>query len=139
VAGSVSRTILQERPEGVGGSMSIQDFDLQSEKRAMEFARAQLQGMRNVSFTQSAGLAPVLTETERKRHKAKLDETRQLKRPGADYLTGLEPSGEVLEDWDMNIMPFKWQIAERDKRVKESQDKGVDFERFKQECAEINR
>ena len=43
-----------------------------------------------------------------------------------DYLTGLEPSAEILDDFDFNYMPFKW--------------KGVDLGKLlRKECEEIDR
>ena len=39
-----------------------------------------------------------------------------------DYLTGLETSGETLEDID--CMPFKW--------------RGIDLDKFKRECEEVD-
>ena len=41
-----------------------------------------------------------------------------------DYLTGLEPSGETLEDIDWRHMPFKW--------------RGIDLDKFKRECEEVD-
>ena len=90
--------------------------------------RERVYSMRNIGMGGQAndGLAAYMTEEQRKRRTAKLDETRQLKRPGAYYLTDLEGSNcETLEDWDFNLMPFKW--------------RNVDLDRFKKECEEIDR
>lgn len=49
-----------------------------------------------------------------------------LKHDFLRYTTTVYGSGcEVLEDWDINILPFKY--------------KGVDLDRFKRECEEIDR
>ena len=41
-----------------------------------------------------------------------------------DYLTGLEPGCETLEDIDWRHMPFKW--------------RGIDLDKFKRECEEVD-
>ena len=89
-----------------------------------------------------------------------------------DYLTDLEGSScELLEDWDFNLMPFKWKTKDWGKNISvpewelsgdlpkgmhfedgriwgipeedfvievETVRKGVDLDRFKQECEEID-
>lgn len=49
-----------------------------------------------------------------------------IDKPFGYYLTDLEGSNcEILEDWDINLMPFKW--------------RGVDLDQFKADCEEIDR
>ena len=148
------------------------------EKRRAELKRRysnQQEGMRNIGMGGQAnnGSAAYMTEEQRKRRTAKLDETRQLTQHPSRYLTGLEPSAEILDDYDWNLMPFKWRYLATDggKQIVKwdlegelpeglnlSEDgtisgtpeedfeieikavrKGVDLDRFKQECEEIDR
>ena len=51
-----------------------------------------------------------------------------LKGKFTDYLTGLEPSGVVLDDYDWNLMPFKWRNKSK-----------LDLDQFKADCEEIDR
>ena len=86
----------------------------------------------------NCGLAAYMTEEQRKRRAAKLDETRQLKRPGAYYLTGLEPSCEQISDVELLLSrpaTFNWE-NNVDWCV---QTRGVDLDRFKDDCQRIDR
>jgi len=73
--------------------MSRKDNDLhETAKNARDWARMQVEGMRNVAgpyhgHTVNAGLAAVMTEDQKKRRQARLDETRQLKGHFLDYCT----------------------------------------------------
>lgn len=106
--------------------MNKQEYSREREAAAMDYVRQQAEGMRNIGMSgqayMGAGLAAVMTEEQRKRHVAKLDETRQLT---GRYTCGLEPSGEWVDDYPATL--FLYQIKQE-----------VDLDKFKQECEEID-
>jgi hypothetical protein len=105
--------------------MSKQEYYEKAEQMVLEHAR-----MMADQRPYSQRLEPVLTNEERKMHRSKLDETRQLKGSFRNYCTDIDVSSpcETLEDYDRNLMPFKWQTVNR----------GINTDSFREYCRAID-
>ena len=82
--------------------------------------------LKNVGFQNQSGLAAVMTEEQRKRRTAKLDETRPLKGSFRDYICDIDVSSpcECIDNWPLHL--FKHQTQ------------GVDIDQFKEDCKGID-
>jgi len=72
--------------------MNQQEYDKRAKEMAEEFARRQMEGMRNIGMASPGNdLAAYMTKEQKKRRRAKLDESRPLKGSFMDYLAEEKP------------------------------------------------
>lgn len=107
--------------------MNKQEYDKKAKIVAQMAAIDRCEAMRNVSGQRNRmDLAAVMTEEQRKRHTAKLDETRQLKWRKGDYLTDVDVSSpcEQITEWPLYLFNH--------------QTHGVDIDQFREDCKGID-
>ena len=107
--------------------MSEQEYDRKALTGAQQAAIG-CEAMRNITgqVGDPFGLAAYMSKNEKKRHKAKLDETRQLTGRFRDYVTEVAVSSpcERIDSWPLHL--FKHQAQ------------GVDLDQFREDCKGID-
>ena len=108
----------------------MSDYWKDQERRAQEYARWQAEGMRNLGMYANSGLAATMTEEQKKRRQAKLDETRQLQGDFLEYLTEIDctsPCETLPPDYQAHLdRPDWWTYIDQDQDF----DKGDDSPPF---------
>ena len=108
--------------------MSNQEFDEMQRQRALQ----QMYAMQNMGVYSGLGQAAVMTEEQRARHNAKLDETRQLKGHFKDYLTEIDvssPCETLPEDYQNHL----------DRKYTKKLDGRLDVEGFRTWCEALDK
>ena len=110
--------------------MSNQEYDAMQRQRALQ----QMQALQNMGVYSGLGQAAVLTEDQRARRKAKLDETRQLKGTFMDYTTENPDVSSPCE-----VLPPDYQAFLDSDRPVYSQPGEINVEDFRSWCEELDK